>query len=1259
MEMKDVDADEPSERAANRLFKNFIGDDGRVYACSGRNFFAFESNGSIAWMVHLRYTCNANIAPVHGYECSVYGITNICKANYWQIYLVAENRVLKIYPLRIGTSEPALEVFFGPGQGTEEPGEIIGISASIFSSCVIINLKNQGLFAYRLYGQLMWTAGPVLNQHGYLQGCTYNITECHFTSVPVIDHCEASIYISNTVGELYSLSIRGPYFKWIQDIRSFGNTFTITPGNNGRLYVTIPDAALVLALDVSTGHIFVQGSIGPLSSSDYEPVVDANGWISIGSLDGFFYSFSPIGAPRKFPKSASLDSVIQVNPVLDCSGYAVYISQTEMEGKISQTIAEYTYVSALKPKNVAFTLLVPASGSTYWSGIDPGNFLLKLSQSDLQHFVLDERTLLAFFAASSKLVSFTSVPCSNERAIILFLLIESVVLVFLGAVVRYCCIFWKKKKLQGLSLGKFLEKRRSLRSQKKAFDRMITELERKASEEAVANEVLETLSDLVKEREDIKRKLSTTYSLGRDGEKSRSKSLLPLRGDKSRSYSFQGSKNESVTIFHTLSETTSSGGYSSPIEEADNNLSAKEESVADAKAKEKGKGKAPVEVESSSDDEIHENEYVADGASASQPLVHPLYLEHSCSGMEEVKVNDDDDDVKVMGHTDSESGRLAEIRISLSSSISNLGASAELSGLSALLCSLLKSLPDSQFRCIQLIDGKMPPFSSYPEELIHAMGTEDLIKLPASSNSEHGSENDDQYESGCEAIKSGSTILNSKALDEINGDATGTMLDGVHENIGTSAMTDCQKDVGNSTPVLPIGFELTESVAVVDKVSVSSVHVENGSLAVKSEISLSNHKNDETTLALSGVKRPRIAVDEQQPSVHVIYNSLPADVQLYQTQDSNLVLESGEETYFPALRVGLDKPSAVSFWVDNRTTVQSSKEFIPLDGTSVPLYDRGYSSALTSVDGSSGLDGGVEKLDTSRCFNCGSYSHALKDCPKPRDNVAVNNARKQHKSRRNQHVNSRNSTRYYQSSRGGKYDGLIPGVLDAETRKLLGLGELDPPPWLNRMREIGYPPGYLDPDVEDQPSGITIFGDETNHEEGEEGEILDSYTEPPRKMTVEFPGINAPIPENADERLWAPVSSTINPSSDHPHHRDNHSSEHLRGHYYTEQRNNHPSENLSRGHYYTEKRWFGEMEDDGPPGCEPGTSPSLSNHFRRHGDYESSHHSQSPRTSQSAPWSPSIGRSFSDRGRRSPLVQDRYGSSNYGHYGTFPYSSPR
>lgn len=83
---------------------------------------------------------------------------------------------------------------------------------------------------------------------------------------------------------------------------------------------------------------------------------------------------------------------------------------------------------------------------------------------------------------------------------------------------------------------------------------------------------------------------------------------------------------------------------------------------------------------------------------------------------------------------------------------------------------------------------------------------------------------------------------------------------------------------------------------------------------------------------------------------------------------------------------------------------------------------------------------GLELLDAPRCFNCGSYSHSLKECPKPRDNAAVNNSRKQLKSKRNQTTGMRNATRYYQDSPGGKYEGLRPGILDAETRRLLGLG---------------------------------------------------------------------------------------------------------------------------------------------------------------------------------------------------------------------------
>lgn len=105
--------------------------------------------------------------------------------------------MLKINPLNIGGSESAVQVFFGPKQpGAETSGEIVGVAVSISSSRVLITVKKRGLFAYRLHGKPVWSAGPVLYQHGFRQGCRKNLADCYFSSAPVIDHCEASIYVS-------------------------------------------------------------------------------------------------------------------------------------------------------------------------------------------------------------------------------------------------------------------------------------------------------------------------------------------------------------------------------------------------------------------------------------------------------------------------------------------------------------------------------------------------------------------------------------------------------------------------------------------------------------------------------------------------------------------------------------------------------------------------------------------------------------------------------------------------------------------------------------------------------------------------------------------------------------------------------------------------------------------------------------------------------------------------------------------------------
>ena len=164
----------------------------------------------------------------------------------------------------------------------------------------------------------------------------------------------------------------------------------------------------------------------------------------------------------------------------------------------------------------------------------------------------------------------------------------------------------------------FLAFQRSLQLRKKVFDRTITELEQKAAEEAVANEVFEKLGDMVREREGIERKLSTTYSLGRDRASSQSKSMLPLYDVKTRSYSFLGAKKESVKVFHTLSDTSSEEIGS----EKDTHWGFHEEELA---AKAKAKAKAPAE--SSSDDGIYETDYQSsplETTTSSRGFINPL-----------------------------------------------------------------------------------------------------------------------------------------------------------------------------------------------------------------------------------------------------------------------------------------------------------------------------------------------------------------------------------------------------------------------------------------------------------------------------------------------------------------------------------------------------------------------------------------------------------------------------------------------------------
>lgn len=319
----------------------------------------------------------------------------------------------------------------------------------------------------------------------------------------------------------------------------------------------------------------------------------------------------------------------------------------------------------------------------------------------------------------------------------------------------------------------------------------------------------------------------------------------------------------------------------------------------------------------------------------------------------------------------------------------------------------------------------------------------------------------------------------------------------------------------------PIVLSSVQSVELAESLSVSHVTVID---------QREQHGINET----SAGQRCQVGCITKESSVHVQYTSLPSrskrklEELLHQwsewhakncasVEDPIDSVESGEETFFPALHVGSDKSSTVSFSMDVHVRKKQCKRPFSTDIDCSSLYDRGYAVGLASDEGVT-EERAVDLREAPRCFNCGSYNHSLNECSKPRDNSAVNSARKQYLNKKNQNAGPRVPTRYYQESPGGKFDGLKPGGLSSETRKLLGIGELDPPPWLNRMRELGYPPGYLQ--AEDQPSGIAIYADEdTDNATVENDHSLDPQKSP-KKMTVDFPGINVPVPENADPWLW-------------------------------------------------------------------------------------------------------------------------------------------
>ncbi|KAL3162131.1 hypothetical protein ABBQ32_009841 [Trebouxia sp. C0010 RCD-2024] len=148
-------------------------------------------------------------------------------------------------------------------------------------------------------------------------------------------------------------------------------------------------------------------------------------------------------------------------------------------------------------------------------------------------------------------------------------------------------------------------------------------------------------------------------------------------------------------------------------------------------------------------------------------------------------------------------------------------------------------------------------------------------------------------------------------------------------------------------------------------------------------------------------------------------------------------------------------------------------------------------------------------------------------CPKDKDANEI----RQKAYERGGHRPRPNTVRYYadaagitagMSAGGEEVLGLQAGQLADETREALGLGPLDPPPWLDKMRQLGYPPMYKHNKRKDE---LFIFDDQTGSattaasDAGASSRQAEGTLQQGQELVM-FPGVNAPAPPGADARLW-------------------------------------------------------------------------------------------------------------------------------------------
>lgn len=170
------------------------------------------------------------------------------------------------------------------------------------------------------------------------------------------------------------------------------------------------------------------------------------------------------------------------------------------------------------------------------------------------------------------------------------------------------------------------------------------------------------------------------------------------------------------------------------------------------------------------------------------------------------------------------------------------------------------------------------------------------------------------------------------------------------------------------------------------------------------------------------------------------------------------------------------------------------------DTTDIPNYPQVFTKALPIVE--EALN--VRVKQKKQCFNCGGEHH-LNECTEPKDHNRIRENRNKFASKGPPKLNFNLDN----DELDVRFKHFKAGTISVTLEDALGISLKEHlPPYIYKMRELGYPPGWVLPLDDD---GLKVYGADGNLIENadyEEGEIKPIAL----PDMVNFPGFNADIP---------------------------------------------------------------------------------------------------------------------------------------------------